>query len=72
MAGRKAFRHRVTEIVRDYPESLGRVFSDLEEVDEKELPCITCQPAPAEVATASAALLHDEAADNAGDKEDDR
>lgn len=41
MAEFKTYRDRNTDIVREYPVSLARVFSNLEEVDV-DAPCYTC------------------------------
>lgn len=48
MSIKRTYRHRQTGVVREYPDSLARVFTDLEEVDT-DAPCVTCQPDQTEV-----------------------
>ncbi|MGO2150799.1 MAG: hypothetical protein ACTH32_06315 [Microbacterium gubbeenense] len=75
MSDTRTYRHRATGVIREYPESLARVFKDLELVDA-DAPCITCQPAPAEVelladhSDESAEDIHGEPAGSADDKEE--
>lgn len=53
MADKRQFKHAVTGVVQEYDDAFAALYPDLEPVDG-DVPCISCQPDPAEVAALAA------------------